>query len=98
MVVAESLIRARSAEGFEARKKFFASFDIVPVDGPVWSEVTAIAETLATSDEIVAPSHVIIGACASVYGLTVLHYDSDYETLGRAADISHEWVAPKGSL
>ena len=98
MVVAESLIRARSSEGFEARKSFFAAFDVLPVDERVWSDVNSIAELLANSDDVVAPSHVIIAACASVHGLVVLHYDSDYETLGRRADISHEWVAPKGSL
>ena len=40
---------------------------------------------------------VIIAATAAEHGLTVLHYDSDYERLAEVAGINHEWVAVRGS-
>ena len=39
----------------------------------------------------------IIAATAAEHGLTVLHYDSDYERLAEVAGINHEWVAVRGS-
>jgi predicted nucleic acid-binding protein len=38
---------------------------------------------------------VIVAATAAEHGLTVLHYDSDYERLAEVAGIAHEWVAPR---
>lgn len=39
---------------------------------------------------------VIVAATAAEHGLTVLHYDSDYERLAEVTGIQHEWVAPRG--
>jgi predicted nucleic acid-binding protein len=38
---------------------------------------------------------VIVAATAAEHGLTVLHYDSDYERLAEVTGIQHEWVAPR---
>lgn len=40
---------------------------------------------------------VIVAATAAEYGLTVLHYDSDYERLAEVSGIAHEWVAERGT-
>lgn len=39
---------------------------------------------------------VIVTATAAEHGLTVLHYDSDYERLAAITGIAHEWVVPRG--
>jgi predicted nucleic acid-binding protein len=39
---------------------------------------------------------VVIAATAAEHGLTVLHYDSDYERLAEVTGIAHEWVVPRG--
>lgn len=39
---------------------------------------------------------VIIAATAAEHGLTVLHYDSDFERLTDVAGGHHEWVVPRG--
>ena len=39
---------------------------------------------------------VIVAATAAEHGLTVLHYDSDYERLAEVTGAAHEWVAPRG--
>jgi predicted nucleic acid-binding protein len=40
----------------------------------------------------------IIAATAELSGLTVLHYDEDYERIAKVTGQSVEWVVPKGSL
>lgn len=40
----------------------------------------------------------IIAATAELAGLTVLHYDEDYDRIAKLTGQSMEWVVPKGSL
>jgi hypothetical protein len=98
MVVAESLVRARSEADLLARQRFFETIDILSIDNEVWDEVFDLAAQLAADGKVVATGDAVIAACARLHGLTVLHYDSDYSTLGDVAEIEHEWVTEPGSL
>jgi hypothetical protein len=98
MVVAESLIRARSMVDLAARQQFFETIDVLSVDGVVWEEVFDLTGLLADGGRTVATGDAVIGACARIHDLTVIHYDADYDTLGAAADIDTEWVVPSGTL
>lgn len=40
----------------------------------------------------------LIAAMAERAGLTVLHYDADYDVIGEVTGQPMEWVAPKGTL
>ena len=40
----------------------------------------------------------VIAAAAESAELTILHYDSDFDTIGAVTGQSLEWVAPRGSL
>jgi predicted nucleic acid-binding protein len=40
----------------------------------------------------------IMAATAELAGLTVLHYDEDYDRIAKITGQPVEWVAPKGSL
>ncbi|MDX2972023.1 PIN domain nuclease [Kribbella solani] len=40
----------------------------------------------------------IIAATAELAGLTVLHYDEDYDRIAKVTGQAVEWVVPKGSL
>ena len=40
----------------------------------------------------------IIAAAAEAAGLTVLHYDADFDTIAAVTGQTVEWVAPRGSL
>ena len=40
---------------------------------------------------------VIIAATAAEHGLTVLHYDRDFERLSEVTGGAHEWVIPAGT-
>ena len=40
----------------------------------------------------------VVSAAAHTAGLTVLHYDSDFERIVSAGGADHEWVVPHGSI
>jgi predicted nucleic acid-binding protein len=40
----------------------------------------------------------LIAACAESAGLTVLHYDADYERIAEVTGQPVEWVVPRGSV
>lgn len=40
----------------------------------------------------------LIAATAIETGLTVLHYDADYEHIATVSPLRHEWVVPRGSI
>jgi predicted nucleic acid-binding protein len=39
----------------------------------------------------------LIAACAEAHGLTVLHYDADYDTIAAVTGQPTEWVVPAGA-
>jgi predicted nucleic acid-binding protein len=40
----------------------------------------------------------LIAACAERYGLALVHYDRDYDTIARVTGQPVRWIAPRGSL
>jgi predicted nucleic acid-binding protein len=40
----------------------------------------------------------IIAACAEAAGLTVLHYDADYERVAKLTGQRVRWVVPRGTV
>lgn len=44
------------------------------------------------------PVDLVIAAAAESAGLTVLHYDDDYDRISRVTAQPSEWIAPRGSL
>ena len=45
-----------------------------------------------------SPADLILAACAEVNGLSVLHYDHDFDLIADVTGQSMEWVAPAGSI
>ena len=44
------------------------------------------------------PVDLMVAACAELSGLTLLHYDRDFETIAKHTGQSTSWLAPPGSL
>jgi predicted nucleic acid-binding protein len=40
----------------------------------------------------------IVAACAEDHGLTVLHYDTDFDHIGSVTEQPVQWVVPAGSI
>jgi len=44
------------------------------------------------------PIDLLVAATAELTGLTLLHYDRDFETVTRATGQDAQWLAPPGSI
>jgi predicted nucleic acid-binding protein len=40
----------------------------------------------------------MVAATAELSGLTVLHYDADFETIAKATGQPHRWIAERGTV
>ena len=60
----------------------------------------AQGELAAIGHHRLAPSDLVIAACAHHSGHGVLHYDRDYDVIAHetSLEFASEWVAPAGSL
>jgi predicted nucleic acid-binding protein len=71
-----------------------------PVTPQVMDRALAVAELLADrgAHRGAKPVDLIIAAVAEHAGLTILHYDSDFERISEATGQPAEWIAPAGTL
>jgi predicted nucleic acid-binding protein len=46
----------------------------------------------------VGPADLIIAACAEIHGATLVHYDGDYERIGKVTGQPMRWVVLAGSV
>ena len=60
----------------------------------------AVAEMLAERGQHrgAKPTDLVIAAAAETQGLTLLHYDDDYDRIAAVTGQEAQWVAERGSL
>lgn len=74
-------------------------FDLVAVSPIVVDRAKAVQRMLAAKGlKGRKVPDLIIAASADLGGLTVLHYDYDFELIASVTGQSHEWVVPRGSI
>lgn len=96
----EYLNNAPSPESYERLRS--------ALDGMRWFDVTAGAmdRALETHRSLAAISQhrgfalpdLVIAATAETHGVSVLHYDTDYDRIAEVTGQPVEWVVPRGSL
>ncbi len=71
-----------------------------PITGAVMNRAVQVAGLLASAGARrgAKPADLVIAAAAEARGLTVLHYDQDYERIASVTRQATAWVAPPGSL
>jgi predicted nucleic acid-binding protein len=76
------------------------TYEWVEMDAETWARAARIQSDLAVRAHLRAAgiADLLIAATAEQHGLTVLHYDRDFETLGRLCGVREEAVVPLGSL
>jgi predicted nucleic acid-binding protein len=95
----EILFSARSLPDYEAVREEREALPAVPITPAVLSRSIDIQHALARRGQHRIPiPDLIIAAAAESANLTVLHYDSDFETIAAVTGHPHEWVAPRGTL
>ncbi|HEX2253433.1 MAG TPA: PIN domain-containing protein [Thermoanaerobaculia bacterium] len=96
----EVLYSARNHQEHERlRRRRALAYHQVPLDEPVFRRAIDVQAELARSGRHRVPiPDLVIAAAAEAAGLTVLHYDADYDRIATATGQATEWVVPRGSL
>jgi predicted nucleic acid-binding protein len=95
----EVLYSARSLATYDAILAERQALDEVPITAEVASRAISVQRLLAEVGRHRLPiADLLIAAAAESAGLTVLHYDADFERIAEITGQEHEWVVPRGSL
>lgn len=92
-----------SARGYDdlvrARRRRSLAYHRVPLTEEIFDRAMDVQAELARSGRHRRPiPDLIIAAAAESAGLTVLHYDADFDTIAEVTRQPVEWVVPRGSV
>jgi hypothetical protein len=81
------------------RRRRNLAYTKVPLTEDVFDRAMDVQGELSKSGRHRVPiPDLLVAAAAETGGLTVLHYNSDYDTIAEVTGQPVEWVAPRGSL
>lgn len=100
VVELEVLYSARNATEIGATRERWRALPLVPMEQADFERAAETMEMLAARGRrrSVGIPDLLIAAVAERGRLTVLHYDSDFETIAAVTEQRTEWVVPRGSL
>ncbi|MDH5371685.1 MAG: PIN domain nuclease [Acidimicrobiia bacterium] len=95
----EVLYSARSSSDYGELSDELAGLADVPIDSEHMARALEVQRRLAAKGRHRLPiPDLIIAATAESSGLSVLHYDADYERIAEVTHQSNQWVVPRGSV
>ncbi len=96
----EILYSARSPQGYAAVATCLRTLPRAQITESVVDRALEVQARLAKrSQHLGIPfPDLIVAACAEGAGLTVLHYDADYERIAEITGQPVQWVVPRGSV
>lgn len=96
----ELLYSASSPSVYETLAAALRSLPRVPVTETALDRALEVQGLLAKRSQhrAVPLPDLIVAACAEGAGLTVLHYDADYERIAQVTGQPAQWVLPRGSV
>jgi predicted nucleic acid-binding protein len=95
----EILYSSRNLADYEDILEERRSLDAAPITPDVMQTAIDLQHELAKKGQHRVPiPDLVISAAALVAGLTVLHYDADFERIAAVGGAVHEWVVPRGSV
>jgi predicted nucleic acid-binding protein len=101
IVALEVLYSARSPDDYRrTRERLSLALELAPMDQPVLDRAVEIQALLAARGQHRAASlpDLMIAATAERAGLTILHYDADFDRIAEVSEQETEWVVPRGSV
>ncbi|HEV7672694.1 MAG TPA: PIN domain nuclease [Thermoanaerobaculia bacterium] len=100
MVDLEVLFSSRNHEEHEStRLRRRSAFENVPLTEAIFERAIEVQGELARTGKHRVPiPDLIIAAAAESAGLTVLHYDADFDQIAQVTGQVVEWVVPRGSV
>ena len=96
----EILFSAQNAFDFENDRSFLSYMPRVSVTERIIDRALDIQQLMvrAGTHRAVGVPDLVLAACAESHGLTLLHYDSDFDLIAEVTDQPTEWVVPAGSV
>lgn len=95
----EVLYSARSLSDYEVTLQRRRALEEAPITPEVTALAISLQQALARQGQHRLPiPDLLISAAAKVAGLTVLHYDADFELIAAVGGAAHEWVVARGSI
>lgn len=97
----EALYSAQNPGEYEKMRGMRASiFTYLDTGEEDWSQALDVQRSLAAKSIHRGPKipDLVIAAVAFRYGLTLLHYDSDFDRIAELTNQSIDWVVPRGSV
>ncbi len=97
----EVLYSARTRDEYRSeRSQRVAAYPLIPLTEKASQRALEVQAMLAERSNHRGASlpDLLIAACAEEHGLTVLHYDADYELIASATGQPVEWVVARESL
>jgi predicted nucleic acid-binding protein len=96
----EVLYSARNFEEHqEIRRRRALAYARLPIDDAILDRAIEVESELAKSGRHRIPlPDLIIAATAETAGLSILHYDGDYDLIAEITNQPCEWVVPRGSV
>jgi predicted nucleic acid-binding protein len=97
---AEALHSARSATEYEqVRADRRDAYEYLPTDDRHWQRAFDAQRVLAGTGRhrAVRITDLLTAVLAAEHGVTVVHYDADFEIAAEVLAFEHRWVLPRGS-
>ncbi len=89
---------ARNSEEWDNLHRAVKQFQLVTVEAVDFDRASGVQRTLAAMSQRGRKiPDLLIAAAAERRGLTVLHYDHDFELIAEVTGQAIEWVVPRGS-
>jgi len=101
MVRLELLYTARNAGEFDKVREGLAALPDSPIGKPQWERALDVYRSLAAQggshQRAVRHADLLIAAAAEASGLTLVHYDGDFDRIAAVTGQSTRWAIPRGS-
>ena len=89
-----------SAEFAEVRSDREAGYEWLPIEDAQWRRAIDVQQALWLSGQMraVPLPDLLIAAVAEQHGVTVVHYDADYDRIAAVTNQPTQWVVPRASV
>jgi predicted nucleic acid-binding protein len=97
----EALFSARGSKDYDQiRADRRAAYEYLPVMDEHWQRALDVQRSMAGSSRHreAGLSDLLVAAVAEQHRITVLHYDSDYDTISEVIDLEAQWVVERGTI
>ena len=99
-VLLEVMYSAAASAYDRTLAKIRGTLTIIDVDAAAGRRAVEVQHEMAGKSQhrTAKPMDLLIAACAETRGLTLLHYDKDYDEIAAVTGQPSMWVVPRGSV